>query len=68
MKLNIHKAVYGIAAVTLFGCSAGEPSGAPTAQTPAPLSSGIDLEYMNTSVRPGDDFFAYVNGNWIDNT
>ena len=24
--------------------------------------SGIALENMDTSVRPGDDFFSYVNG------
>ncbi len=28
--------------------------------------SGILLEYMNTNVRPGDDFNAFVNGAWID--
>ena len=30
--------------------------------------SGLILENMNTEVRPGDDFNAYVNGTWIDNT
>ena len=32
------------------------------------LSSGIAFEYMDTSVRPGDDFFSYVNGKWIEET
>jgi len=32
------------------------------------LVSGIDLDGMDTSVRPGDDFFAYTNGNWIEAT
>ncbi|WP_409433088.1 M13 family metallopeptidase [Litorimonas sp. RW-G-Af-16] len=27
---------------------------------------GVALENMNTSVKPGDDFFAYVNGGWLD--
>jgi len=27
--------------------------------------SGLIPEYMNTGVRPGDDFNAYVNGGWI---
>lgn len=26
---------------------------------------GLNLSYMDTSVRPQDDFFNYVNGNWI---
>lgn len=25
---------------------------------------GLNLEYMDTSVRPQDDFFSFVNGNW----
>jgi putative endopeptidase len=32
------------------------------------MKSGIALEYMDTGVRPGDDFFSYVNGNWIAET
>jgi len=28
--------------------------------------SGLLLENMNTAIRPGDDFNAYVNGTWID--
>jgi putative endopeptidase len=26
---------------------------------------GIDKAAMDTSVKPGDDFFAYANGGWI---
>jgi putative endopeptidase len=26
---------------------------------------GIDLKAMDPSVRPGDDFYRYVNGNWL---
>ncbi|UYW00944.1 M13 family metallopeptidase [Flavobacterium agricola] len=29
---------------------------------------GINLNFMDTSVKPGDDFFRYVNGTWVDNT
>lgn len=29
---------------------------------------GINLSYMDKSVRPQDDFFSYVNGNWVKNT
>ena len=32
------------------------------------LSSGVLTEYMDTSVKPGDDFTAYVNGTWMKNT
>ncbi|MFZ7094929.1 M13 family metallopeptidase [Luteimonas dalianensis] len=29
---------------------------------------GIDTAGMDTSVSPGEDFFAYVSGNWAENT
>lgn len=35
---------------------------------PAELHSGIRLENMDPSVRPGNDFFSYVNGAWIEKT
>jgi putative endopeptidase len=34
----------------------------------AQLSSGLKLENMDTSVKPGDDFNLYVNGTWMANT
>ena len=44
-------------------------SGAIDRTQPEPmLSSGIDLHYMNTDISPGDDFYRYVNGLWLDNT
>ncbi len=34
---------------------------------PAP-NPGLNLDLMDTSVKPGDDFFRYVNGKWLDET
>ena len=31
-----------------------------------PPRSGIDLQYVDRSVRPQDDFYRYVNGRWLD--
>jgi putative endopeptidase len=39
-----------------------------TAVAPVELASGIDTHYMDTTVKPGDDFFAYVNGVWLEKT
>ena len=39
---------------------------AEVADTHVEKHSGLLLENMNTEVRPGDDFNAYVNGSWID--
>src|SRR5436189_5183271 len=41
------------------------------AQTPAKLKYGtwgFDLAGMDTKTKPGDDFFRYANGTWIDKT
>lgn len=29
-------------------------------------SSGINLDYMDTTISPRNDFYKYVNGNWLD--
>lgn len=31
----------------------------------SPKEAGLNLSYMDSSVRPQDDFFNYVNGNWM---
>ncbi len=33
---------------------------------PTPLRSGIDLQYVDRSARPQDDFYRFVNGRWLD--
>ena len=37
-------------------------------EEPKLLESGINLSNMDVSVRPGDDFFSYVNGAWVKKT
>ena len=37
-------------------------------KTDAPVASGLELANMDTTVRPQDDFFRFVNGNWINRT
>ncbi|HSM30386.1 MAG TPA: M13-type metalloendopeptidase [Woeseiaceae bacterium] len=55
------------AMVALTAC--GQQDAPTTAAEPAlALESGIALEYMDTSISPGDDFFSYVNGKWIAET
>ena len=54
------------AAALLAACSPEKPP-APAAETPkAALGAfGVDTTAMDTSVKPGDDFFKYVNGSWL---
>ena len=46
-----------------------EPAVAERDAAPAvELGSGIDMSGFDTSVRPQDDFFDYVNGKWVADT
>jgi len=54
------KRVLTVALFLLVAASCGQ-------QAP-PLTSGIEMANMDTSVRPQDDFFRYVNGTWLDTT
>jgi putative endopeptidase len=58
-----------LTAVILFGLAsapAAYPEPRPTATAPA--AHGIDLDGLDRSVAPGDDFFAYANGTWLKKT
>jgi putative endopeptidase len=56
-----------IAIALLVACSkAPAPAPAPPPPRPAYGSFGVDLAQMDTSVKPGDDFYRYVNGKWLD--
>ena len=46
------------AALTVGTAAAEKPA--------APPRSGIELQYVDRSVRPQDDFYRYVNGRWLD--
>src|SRR4029079_5730560 len=58
----------GLAAMALLvACSkAPPPPAAPPPPKAAYGSFGVDLTAMDTSVKPGDDFYRYVNGKWLD--
>ncbi len=45
-------------ACLILGCTAAGAADA--------VRSGIDLQYRDTSVRPQDDLYRYVNGKWLD--
>jgi putative endopeptidase len=47
-------------ALLLIAC--GERQTTPVSKA---LVSGVELANFDTSVRPQDDFYRYVNGNWL---
>ena len=69
MKTGV--AIFGLLlATSALGIAAVEtmPGSARAAAAKAPQFGrwGIDLAAMDRSVKPGDDFFRYVNGAWYD--
>ncbi|EPX61780.1 peptidase, M13 (neprilysin) family [Cystobacter fuscus DSM 2262] len=62
-----------LGACLLLGCAAStrstalaESSSAAQAEAKSPaLSLGVETKHFDTSVRPQDDFFRYVNGTWL---
>src|SRR5690348_7705600 len=56
----------GAIALSMFAPSANQRN-APPPQKPTFGAWGVDLTGMDTSVKPGDDFFDYTNGTWYKN-
>src|SRR5688572_7545434 len=63
---EIMKLFLMLGATTLLVACGGEQAAAPP-ESPKPTfgTFGIDLAAMDTSVKPGDDFYRYVNGKWV---
>lgn len=61
------KLLIGAAALLTIG-ACGQDAAQPAAEEQTALRSGIDLTAMDTNVHPGDDFFSYVNGAWVEAT
>ncbi len=62
------KVLIGAVALTLVTACGQKPAEEAVVDEPQQLRSGIVLENMDESVRPGDDFFSFVNGAWVDRT
>jgi predicted metalloendopeptidase len=55
--------LYAVAGLLVFGTiTAGSKS------SPPPVATGIDVAGMDRSVAPGDDFFRFANGAWLNAT
>jgi putative endopeptidase len=66
----MNKLLFGAAcACFVAGCSKTPevPRQAAAPAVPA-LVSGIDVQYVDDSVRPQDDFFKHINGKWLATT
>ena len=66
-----------LALAVLFALAGCDKAQTPTQTTDTPpaavaevktLTSGIEIANMDTSIKPQQDFFRYVNGAWLDKT
>ena len=48
-----------------IAADSAQPAVPPTASAPAVLTSGIEMQNADTSVRIQDDFYHHVNGTWM---
>ncbi len=51
--------------ILLLSAAVLATSAAFAASQPQVKPWGVELTYVDKSVKPGDDFFAYANGNWV---
>ena len=59
-----HKLLGAVVLMAVAACGQKQTTETVIDSAPLPVS-GIALENMDTGVRPGDDFFSYVNGKWL---
>jgi len=66
----MNKLLFSAACVCfVVGCSKAPEAPRQAAAPAAPaLISGIDVQYVDDSVRPQDDFFKHINGKWLATT
>ena len=61
-RLLAHVLICLVIAVPLFAAGAEEPRGR---DVPESQVHGVNPNYLDRKVRPGDDFFQYANGEWL---
>lgn len=68
LSLIVLSAVMAVHSCTVRTAAGEEAPPVQVAETATPAERGLELSYMDTSVRPQDDFFTFVNGNWYKTT
>ena len=68
MKANYFKLTTLLTVIAVIASSCGEAKKEAVNDNVDDLPHGIILDNMDTSVNPKDDFYNYVNGNWVKNT
>ncbi|MEZ5961152.1 MAG: M13 family metallopeptidase [Hyphomonadaceae bacterium] len=67
MTMFTRRAVSASSLALLAGCATGTSGGVQPSRGRAAIGAfGIDMTAIDPNVKPGDDFFQYVNGTWLD--
>ncbi len=70
MTMFTRRAVTASSLALMAGCASSGQTGASSAAAPRGQAAigafGIDMSAIDPSVKPGDDFFQYVNGAWLN--
>jgi putative endopeptidase len=53
----------GAAVLAVIGCL---PASAAALRSGVTMQSGVDMQYVDRAVRPQDDLYRYLNGQWLD--
>src|SRR5476649_1981642 len=64
---TMRRSLFLLAAVFSTGCAIAAGYGS-MPNKPALGAWGVDLSAIDTSVKPGDNFFGFVNGKWLKST
>ncbi|MDX1406610.1 MAG: hypothetical protein R3330_00710, partial [Saprospiraceae bacterium] len=67
MKISTHH-ILMICVTLCLAVACTSDTGESASEETTTYHSGLLLQHMNTSIKPGDDFHMYVNGTWIENT
>jgi putative endopeptidase len=66
--LNRTPIVVGLAAVAGLGLMGRECPHAVAQDASVTTQSGVEREFFSSQIRPGEDFFRYVNDRWLEET
>ena len=62
----MNKTLFGAAALFVLSACGQEPATEVETEAAPVLHSGIDTSDIDPTIRPGDDFYAYLNGEWVE--
>lgn len=67
-KSLLFKSVVVALSLGISGCDRSSTNASTAVTAQAALKSGIELANLDPQIKPQDDFYRYVNGNWLKKT